>query len=261
MKTIFFTGARSGIAHQVIETIKKDDYRIIVSVHNDKQLELVQNYYQQDSNVECIKLDVTHASDRERLKQYDIDILVNNAAIGQGGSMADIPMSHVRKNFEVNVFSYFEVIQIVLKQMIQKKKGKIINMASLAGLVPIPFLGSYCATKASIIKMTEALRWELKEINSPVSVILIEPGLYHTGFNQVMFENKYDWMYIDSYFQGQIEQIRSQEKMILAVFEKRQLASIVKQIVRAIESEHPKFIYRSPISQVIGAKLYLLLQG
>ena len=258
MKTILFTGARSGIQAKVIDRIKHKDYQIYVTVHNKRQLELVEKYYQEDSNITCLKLDVTCSNDLEQLRKLDIDILVNNAAIGEGGSMAEIPMDLVRSNFETNVFSYFTVIQVVLDQMIQKNKGKIINMASLAGLIPLPYLGSYCATKASIIKMTEALKMELNDLKTNIQICLIEPGLYYTGFNQVMFENKYTWMEKESYFQNQIDLIRKRETLVSYLLEHKNLNSIVKQIVKAIESKKMKFIYRAPFLQVIGAKLYLL---
>src|SRR5699024_5100227 len=136
---------------------------------------------------------------------------INNAAIGIGGSISEIKMNKVRENFEVNVFSSFEVVQIVLKQMIERKTGKIIIMGSLAALIPINFLGVYCATKASIQKLTLTLQNEIKMINKNIKVVLIEPGLYKTGFNQVMLENKYDWMNIDSYFKPELDMIRKKE--------------------------------------------------
>ncbi len=142
--------------------------------------------------------------------------------------------------------------------MLKKKTGKIINMASLAGLIPIPYLGSYCATKASIIKMTEALALELKDIKTDIQVCLIEPGLYYTGFNQVMLENKYTWMQLDSYFQNQISKIQKRENLVCSILEKKSLNSIVNQILKAIEANKVKLIYRAPMFQVIGAKLYLI---
>lgn len=261
MKKILFTGARSGIASAVIDKLVSLRYHIYVTVHTDKQLELVKKKYKNYKHVECLRINILYPDDRKALEQLDIDILVNNAAIGYGGSIAEIPMSKVRNNFEVNVFSYFEVEQIVLKKMIEKNKGKIINISSLAGIVPISFLGSYCATKASIIKMTECLRKELKIIDSKIQICLIEPGLYHTGFNQVMLENKYDFMDADSYFNNVIEQIRKKENFMFSTFEKYQLKSIVKQILKAIKSRHPNFIYRAPYFQGLLAKGYQLIKG
>ena len=67
-------------------------------------------------------------------------------------------------------------------------------MSSLAGLIPLKFLGSYASSKAALITLSDVLKKELKELNSNIKVVLVEPGLYYTGFNQVMFENKYDMM-------------------------------------------------------------------
>ncbi len=106
MKTILFTGARSGIQAAVIDRLKKKDYHIYLTVHNEKQLEMVKKYYAEDKSITCLKLDVTKREDLKQLERLDIDILVSNAAIGEGGSIAEIPMSLVRSNFETNVFSY-----------------------------------------------------------------------------------------------------------------------------------------------------------
>lgn len=175
-----------------------------------------------------------------------------------GGSIAEMSMEKVKQNFEVNVFSSFTLIQIVLQKMIKQNHGKIIIMSSLAGRIPIPFLGSYCATKASIIKLTETLRKELKMIHKNIQIVMIEPGFYHTGFNQVMFDNKYKQMDLNSYFQSQIKKIKKREHLITKYLEKKNLNSIVSKIEEAIKQKKPKFIYRAPFSQSIFVKLYNL---
>ena len=120
MKKVLFTGARSGIAHSVIEKLKDKDYYIYVTVHTNNELKSVKEKYKDNKNIECFKLDVTDISDKEKLKELDIDILVSNAAISYGGSIAEIDINKLRKNYEINVFHYFEIIQIVLKKMIKK---------------------------------------------------------------------------------------------------------------------------------------------
>ena len=164
-------------------------------------------------------------------------------------------MDRVRNNFETNVFSSFEIVQIVLKKMIKKDNGKIIIMSSLASVIPLNFLGAYCGTKASISHMARILKNELKLITSKIKVVLIEPGMYHTGFNQVMLDNKYN-NNINSYFNYQIRQIRKKENFIFSLLEKKNYDSISNKIVCAIKNEHPKFIYRAPFFQGIGAKIY-----
>lgn len=259
MKTVLFTGARSGIINKVADNIINKNYFVYITVHTNSELKIVKQKYKNNVNVKCFKLDVTNKKDREKLKDLNIDILVSNAAEGESGSISEINMNKVRHNFETNVFSNFEIIQIVLKNMIKKGKGKIIIMGSLASTIPIPFLGSYCATKASIKKLTEALNLELKLLKSKINISLIEPGLYKTGFNKLMLDKKYDDMDINSYFNNQIETIRKTENIILTLFEKKNLNSIVNKITKAIIKENPKFIYRAPITQSIFAKIYNLL--
>jgi len=253
MKKILFTGARSGIAHSVIEKLKDKDYYIYVTVHTNNELKSVKEKYQENKNIEFFKLDVTNKSDKEKLKDLDIDILVSNAAISYGGSIAEIDINKIRENYEINVFNYFEIVQIVLKNMIKKGTGKIINIASLAGIVPIPFIGSYCSTKASIIKLSECLNLELKYLDEKIKICIVEPGLYKTGFNQYMFDNKYDNHTL--YFKKYIDEIRTMENILL-LMEKKNLNSISKKIVNAISSDNPKRIIRAPFFQVLGAKIY-----
>lgn len=260
MKTILMTGARSGIAADVIKKLKTKNYKIYVAVHTDTQCKRIKKIYKNDKNIYCIKLDVTDKEDIKKLNKIDVDILISFAAIGNGGSISEIKMDKVRENFEVNVFSNFEVVQIVLKNMIKKDSGKIIMISSLAGILPLKFLGSYCATKSSIIMLTQVLKKEIKLISKNIKISLIEPGMYHTGFNQVMLENKYDWMSINSFFEEQINIIRKKENLFFKILEKNKLNSISNKIIKAIEVENPNFIYRAPFLQVIGTKIYQIFK-
>lgn len=257
MKKILFTGARSGIINKVIDNII-NSYYVYVTVHTENELSIIKEKYKNYENVKCFKLDVTSKEDRKAIENLDIDIFVSNAADGESGSIAEIDMSKVRNNFEINVFSNFEIVQIVLKNMIKKGQGRIIMISSIAGIIPVPFLESYCATKASIIKLTEALNLELKLLDCNIDVCLITPGLYKTGFNQMMFDKKYEWMDIDSYFKKQISIIKKSENIILTLFEKKNLDSIVKKITKAIVSKKTHFIYSAPFSQYLFSKIYRL---
>lgn len=258
MKKILFTGARSGIAKATIDQLKNQDYYIYATVENEKQLEAMQRIYGDDNNVESFVLDVTKREDRNKVESLDIDILVCNAALSYGGSLTEIDVNLVRDTYEVNVFSSLELIQVAFKMMMRKKEGKIIIMSSLAGIYPIPFIGSYASSKASLIKMAEILKKEIDMLDVNIDVCLILPGFYYTGFNQVMFENKYSSMNIDSYFKSQIEILRNRESFIHNFIEKKKLDSIVRKILVAINNQNCKFLYRAPLSQVVFTKLYSL---
>ena len=144
MKKILVTGARSGIINKVIDKIQ-NQYYIYVTVHTNKELEIVKNKYKDNKNIKCLKLDITNQKDINKIRNLDIDIFISNAAISESGSVAEIKIDKMRENFEVNVFSNFNIVQIVLKNMIKKGKGKIIMMGSLAGKIPMPFAGTYSA--------------------------------------------------------------------------------------------------------------------
>lgn len=256
MKTILYTGARSGLAKNVIDKfINNDEYLIYLTVENNNQLKQVAKIYKDIKNVKYFKLNLLDEDDIKLVEKLNIDILVSNAAIGNGGSVAEINIDKIKENFDINVFNNFKLVQLILKQMIKRKSGRIIMMASLAGILPVPFLGSYCATKASIIKLTECLKLELKNLNTDIKISLILPGMYHTGFNQVMLENKYKDMN-KGYFSEEIELIRAKETLFFKLFELNSYDSITNKIYKAITSDNPKFIYKAPLLQSIGTKLY-----
>lgn len=253
MKKILITGATSGIAEELIKQIK-NDYYIYVTTHTNSELKRMKHNYQNNHNIECFKLDITDKIDRNKLYNLDVDILICNAAISIGGSIINMNVDDIRHNYEVNVFSNIEIIQIILKNMIKKNRGKIVIMGSLASIIPIANIGSYSSTKAALVKISECLKRELKILNTNIKISLIEPGLYHTGFNNLMFDNKYDTEF-DDLFKEELELIRKKEKIIL-FFERRDLNSIVRQIKKSLESD--KFIYRAPFTQSFIAKIYSL---
>ena len=253
---ILITGASSGIGYEVARKLCLKGHDVTITAHTVKELNEFnkKNYLK----IKSIKMDVTDKRDRDKLKKLNIDCLINHVGIGEGGSISEINMNKVRENFEVNVFSNFEIVQLFLKKMIKKNKGKILITSSLLGIIPFNFLGVYSATKASIIALTTSLKNELDLLNNNIQIKLIEPGAYHTGFNQVMLNNKYKWMEKNSYFKHLIPMIQEKENKIFNFLEQKDLDSIVNKIVEAVEINSNKFIYRAPIFQTIGVKLYNL---
>lgn len=255
MKKILYTGASGGIAREVIKNIKHK-YYIYVGVHTEKQLELQKEKYKNDKNIEVIKLDLLNKNDLEKIKKLDIDILISNAAIGHGGSLLEIPINKIKETYEVNIFKNIELIQIVIKNMIKKGNGKIIIMSSLSGIIPPKFIGAYSSTKAALINIAKVLKSELKLINKNIHISLIEPGMYKTGFNEIMLEEKYEIK--DTLFKEELGTIRKKENLFWNLFQYNNKKSIVKQIIKSLEEN--KFIYSAPKSQRIIAKLYQIIK-
>lgn len=256
MKKVLITGARSGIISKVIDNII-NDYELYLTGHTDSQVRAMNDKYKNYKNVTCMKLDITNEYDYRKIENIDIDIYIANAAIAESGSMIEMPVDRIRDNFETNVFSNFNLLQQILHKMIIRGRGKVIIMGSLAGRIPMPFLGAYSGSKASLIKMTEALRFELMLLDSDIKVSLILPGLYDTGFNKLAMDKKYDFMDVNSFFEYQLDFIHSYDKFVL-FFEQRALTSIVNKICQAIYSDNPKFIYSAPFSQNMFVKIISL---
>lgn len=251
MRKILITGARSGMIYPVIQKLKKN-YKVYVSVHTDSELKYIKKLYKNDKNIECLKLDIT--KDEDKLISLDIDVLVCNAAIAESGSLFEIPLNKVRENFEVNVLSNLKLIQIASKQMLLKG-GRIVVISSLTSKSPLPFLGSYCASKAALSSLARTMHYESMLLPGKLDIVLVEPGLYRTGFNKLAFDKKYEFMDIESYFDKHIDLIRKVENVYLYLFEKRRLNSIAFKIYQAITAENPRFRYSAPFSHNLFSKI------
>lgn len=255
MKNVLITGARSGIIYPVIQRLKKN-YHVYVTVHTDSEVNSIKRIYKDDKNIECLKLDIT--KDLNKLNKLDIDILVCNAAIAESGSLFEIPLNKVKENFDVNVFSNLDLIQKVSKKMIGKDGKRIIIISSLISKMPLPFLGSYSGSKAALSVFARTLYYESKLLPSKLNIVLVEPGLYKTGFNKLAFDKKYEFMDDRSFFDKQIEFIRNTENRYLWLFEKRSLRSISNKIYEAITTSKPHFHYSAPFSHNLFAKIFNL---
>ena len=257
---VLITGAASNIGFSTAISLAKLDNYVYLTVHHEYEIEKVLDKVKElrlENNIECFKLDITLESDRKKIRNLDIDCLINNAAIGIGGSMVEIPIDLMKENFDVNVFSTLRLTQIYLAHLIAEgKSGKVVFMSSIAGIIPISFLGSYCATKASLIMIATNLRKEVRLLNKDIKVKLIEPGIYNTGFNDIMIENKLERN--NTYF-NDLESITLKQKKLFELIGHDNLESITRKIVEAVLDDSNKLLYRAPLSQVIMTKLYMLL--
>jgi short-subunit dehydrogenase len=103
-----------------------------------------------------------------------IDILINNAGFNLFGPLAEVPLDGVRKLLETNVTGLLAVSQAVIPQMAKQRSGRIVNVGSVVGLLPTPFAGPYCATKAAVHMLSEVLRMECEPLG--IEVTVIQPG-------------------------------------------------------------------------------------
>lgn len=249
---ILVTGAAGGIGYLTSLTLASRGHFVYLTCHTLSEEKNLKEKLKAYENLKVMKLDITKEDDINKVLNLDIDVLISNAALCQGGSIIEADMKKFKENFEVNVFSNFYLVKKVLQQMIEKDSGRVIMISSLISKIPLPFVGIYSATKASISNLTSALRKELSLISN-VQITLVEPGLYHTGFNQLFLDNKYD---SGKYFKHIRKELYNVEHFFIRLLEKKKLDSIVVKIVRAVEDEKTKKVYRAPKMQSIFIKLY-----
>jgi NAD(P)-dependent dehydrogenase (short-subunit alcohol dehydrogenase family) len=111
-----------------------------------------------------------------------IGVLVNNAGYSQSGAIEEVPMEHVRRQFETNVFGLLRMTQLALPAMRRQGFGKIVNLSSMGGRLTFPGGGLYHATKYAVEAISDALRFEVRDFG--IDVIVIEPGLIKTEFGE-----------------------------------------------------------------------------
>lgn len=124
-----------------------------------------------------------------------IDILVNNAGIiGTPGPIWQVDPEEFRKVMDINVFGAFICARYVLPGMIQRRRGRIINVASGAALGPIPFGHSYCVSKAALLRLTECMAVDTQEHG--ISVFAIDPGTVQTDMSRYLIESEAGQTYV-----------------------------------------------------------------
>jgi NAD(P)-dependent dehydrogenase (short-subunit alcohol dehydrogenase family) len=110
-----------------------------------------------------------------------IDVLVNNAGVGVGGAAEESSIEQARALFETNVFGSIRMTRAVLPHMREQGSGRIINVSSVLGFLPAPFMALYASTKHAIEGYSESLDHEVREHG--VRVLLVEPGYTNTSFD------------------------------------------------------------------------------
>lgn len=191
-ETILITGAGTGFGKDISFRLAEMGKNVIASVEAMSQVSALEKEAQDKGvSMQIEKLDVTNEKDRAKAWKWDVDILVNNAAIKEGGSLLDIPEENLRSQFEVNAISPIILTKEFARKMVKKEEGRIVFVSSISGLTVNPFSGPYAGSKHAVEAFADALSKELQEFN--VEVATVNPGPYLTGFNDREFETWKNW--------------------------------------------------------------------
>lgn len=183
-KTIFITGASRGFGKLWAEAFLKRGDKVVATARNTDSLsDLVATY---GDNILPLKLDVNNRADSfaavAKAKEHfgSIDILINNAGYGLFGSIEETSEADARQQIETNVLGLLWVTQAALPIMREQGHGHIIQVSSLLGIVTVPLLGIYNASKWAVEAISESLAQEVKQFG--INVSLIEPNGYSTDW-------------------------------------------------------------------------------
>ena len=126
---VLITGGASGIGFDTAIMLARNNHDVYLTVHRFKQVESVLERVEElslSNRITCFVLDITNEKDRKKIYDLEIDCLICNGAIGIGGAILNLPVSEIRTNFEVNVFSNIEMIQeYVASLFLSKRPGKV----------------------------------------------------------------------------------------------------------------------------------------
>lgn len=186
------TGASAGLGEEFARQLGPRCRRIVLVARREERLKHLETRLRIDNpelQVASLALDLTREQDRTELidrlegSQWAPTLLINNAGMGDYGEFVTSDWTKVRQMLDVNISALTHLCHGLLPDMIRRRKGAILNVSSLASLLPIPDFGVYAATKAFVTSFSEALRLELREYGIPVLALC--PGPVHTEFGAI----------------------------------------------------------------------------
>ncbi len=183
-KTIWITGASSGIGEAFAIECANKGARLILSARNEEQLQVLKSRLPNSEQHIVAALDLSKPEQlvdivRTVITQVKhIDILVNNGGIAQRGSARDTTLEVQRKVMEVNYFGLVAMTQAVLPYMLENKKGMVVSVSSVAGKVGGKSMSGYSASKHAVVGYMDCLRAE--ESQNGIKVLTICPGFVQT---------------------------------------------------------------------------------
>jgi uncharacterized protein len=186
--TALITGASGGIGYELAKLFAADHYNLVLVARSAGKLAEFADDLQRQFNISAksVALDLTAAPapqflfDQLQRENIGIDVLVNNAGYGRMGRFSEIvPQEHLGQ-IQLNITALTHLTKLFLAPMLERRSGRILNVASTAGFQPGPMMAVYYATKAYVISFSEALANELA--GSGVTVTCLCPGVTDTGF-------------------------------------------------------------------------------
>lgn len=237
-KVILITGASSGIGAEAARLLAGRGHTVYGAA---RRVELI------PEGVRPIRMDVTDEASMEAgvaqilTAEGRIDVLVNNAGYGYFGAIENVAPEEARRQLEVNIFGLARLTQLVLPGMREQGRGRIVNVASVAGRAVLLFGGWYHVTKYSVEALSDALRMEVKPYG--IDVVIVEPGAIKTDWGLIAADH------LEASSAGTAYEVaaRSEAGVLRYAYTRNFITKperIARILIRAVERRRPRTRYR-----------------
>ncbi|NCB62907.1 MAG: SDR family oxidoreductase [Clostridia bacterium] len=181
------TGASSGIGRDIARSLARRGYDLILVARREERL--CELKAQLPVNVQVIPLDLAVKGNcralYEKVRDQEIDVLVNNAGKGIFGAFDETDLGRELEMLSVNIRATHILTKLFLPDFKARNRGHILNVASSAAFLPGPLLSSYYASKAYVMRLSEAIAEELRRAGSDVKISILCPGPVQTEFDRL----------------------------------------------------------------------------
>jgi len=180
----FITGCSTGFGRELAKLVLDRGYRAVITARDPTKIRDITAGH--EGRALALKLDVTDKAEVTEAVRYaesvfcSIDVLVNNAGFGYVGALEESDEEEVRAMVETNFFGLARMIHMVLPGMRIRRRGNIVNISSIGGLVGFPGVGYYNATKFAVEGLSESLAKEVAPLG--IKVLVVEPGPFRTDW-------------------------------------------------------------------------------
>jgi uncharacterized protein len=190
MKTTLITGASEGIGYEFSKMFAQNGHDLILVARNESRLQAITKelsalnvnvkYYAKDLS---ILENAMFICDDLKSQNIKVEYLINNAGFGINGQYVDIEWQRELEMFSLNMITLAYFTKVFAKDMKELGFGRVLNLGSTGSFQPGPYMAGYCATKAFVLNLSEAINYELKNTN--VSVTTLCPGVTDSKFHSI----------------------------------------------------------------------------
>ena len=179
------TGASSGIGRDIARNLSKKGCDLVLVARDLEKLNELKEELKTNVEIESTDLSIAENCKNLHKKYKNIDILVNNAGFGDCGYFTKTNLEKEILMINTNIVAYHILTKLYLQDMKEKDRGKILNVASIAGFMPGPLMATYYSTKSYVVRLSESIREELRREKSNAQISILCPGPVNTNFNKV----------------------------------------------------------------------------